>query len=51
MTATDENLRWALEMEADRMVNSRVSRKDLDTEMTVVRNEFERGENNPRARA
>ena len=47
MTATDENLRWALEMEADRMVNSRVSRKDLDSEMTVVRNEFERGENSP----
>ena len=47
VTATDENLRWALEMEADRMVNSRVSRKDLDTEMTVVRNEFERGENSP----
>jgi zinc protease len=34
-------------MEADRMVNSRVSRADLDSEMTVVRNEFERGENNP----
>ncbi len=48
VTATDENLRWALDMEADRMVNSRVSRKDLDSEMTVVRNEFERGENNPR---
>jgi len=47
MTATDENLHWALEMEADRMVNSRVSRKDLDSEMTVVRNEFERGENEP----
>jgi len=47
MTATDENLHWALEMEADRMVNSRVSRKDLDSEMTVVRNEFERGENSP----
>ncbi len=47
MTATDENLHWALEMEADRMVNSRVSRKDLDSEMTVVRNEFERGENDP----
>ncbi len=47
LTAGDENLRWALDMEADRMVNSRVSRKDLDTEMTVVRNEFERGENNP----
>src|SRR5579872_6437224 len=47
MTATDDNLHWALDMEADRMVNSRVSRKDLDTEMTVVRNEFERGENSP----
>ncbi len=42
-----DNLRWALELEADRMVNSRVSKKDLDSEMTVVRNEFERGENNP----
>jgi zinc protease len=47
MPATDENLRWALEMEADRMVNSRVSRQDLDSEMTVVRNEFEMGENSP----
>ena len=45
MAATEENLNWALEMESDRMVNSRVSRKDLDSEMTVVRNEFERGEN------
>ena len=47
IAATDDNLRWALEMEADRMVNSRVSRKDLDSEMTVVRNEFESGENSP----
>jgi zinc protease len=47
LQASDENLRWALEMEADRMVHSRVSREDLDKEMTVVRNEFERGENNP----
>src|SRR5665213_1505888 len=47
MTASDENLQWALDMESDRMVNSRVSRKDLDSEMTVVRNEFERGENSP----
>ncbi len=47
LTASDDNLKWALEMEADRMVNSRVSRKDLDSEMTVVRNEFENGENNP----
>ncbi len=45
--ANDENLDWALSMEADRMVNSRVARKDLDTEMTVVRNEYERGENDP----
>ena len=29
------------------MVNSFVSRKDLDAEMTVVRNEFEAGENSP----
>jgi len=44
---TDADLRWALEMEADRMVNSRVAKSDLDSEMTVVRNEFERGENSP----
>jgi len=44
---TDADLRWALEMESDRMVNSRVAKSDLDTEMTVVRNEFERGENSP----
>ncbi len=30
------------------MVNSRVSRADLDSEMTVVRNEFEMNENTPR---
>ncbi len=47
--ATGDNLRWALDLEADRMVNSFVARKDLDTEMTVVRNEFEMGENNPAA--
>jgi len=45
--ATDENLKWALDFEADRMVNSRVEKKDLDSEMTVVRNEYEIGENNP----
>ncbi len=46
-SATPENLDWALSLEADRMLNSRVSREDLDSEMTVVRNEFEMGENNP----
>src|SRR5687767_8453 len=46
-TATDENLKWALELEADRMINSHISRTDLEKEFSVVRNEFERGENNP----
>ncbi len=46
-SATDENLDWALDMEADRMINSFIAKKDLETEMTVVRNEFESGENNP----
>lgn len=45
--ASDENLDWALKMEADRMVNSFIARSDLDSEMTVVRNEMESGENNP----
>jgi zinc protease len=45
--ASDENLQWALGLEADRMVRSFVAQKDLDSEMTVVRNEFEAGENNP----
>jgi zinc protease len=45
--ATDENLRWALDLEADRMVNSFIAKKDLDSEMTVVRNEYEMGENSP----
>jgi zinc protease len=45
--SSPENLKWALDMEADRMVNSFVARKDLDSEMTVVRNEYESGENSP----
>jgi len=47
LAASDDNLQWALRLEADRMVNAFVSRKDLDSEMTVVRNEMERNENNP----
>lgn len=46
-TASNENLDWALSMEADRMVNSFIRKSDLDSEMTVVRNEFESGENSP----
>jgi len=54
VNASDENLRWALGLEQDRMVNMNLSmtdltiaKKDLETEMTVVRNEMESGENNP----
>lgn len=45
LPASEANLSWALEMEADRMLNAFIAKKDLDTEMTVVRNEFEMGEN------
>ena len=45
--ASDDNLDWALKMEADRMVHSNIARSDLDSEMTVVRNEMEMGENSP----
>ncbi|MFO1332760.1 MAG: pitrilysin family protein [Rubrivivax sp.] len=46
-SADDGNLKWYLGWLADSMVNSFIARADLDTEMTVVRNEMERGENNP----
>ena len=49
VTASDENLKWALGLEADRMVNVKFTKAILDTEMTVVRNEFERGENSPQS--
>lgn len=45
--SNEENLRWALEMEADRMINATILQSDLDKEFSVVRNEFEIGENNP----
>lgn len=45
--ATADNLHWAIQLEADRMVNARIDQKNLDAEMTVVRNEFESGENSP----
>ena len=46
-SANPETLRWYLSWQADAMVNSFIARADLDTEMTVVRNEMEMGENNP----
>src|SRR5690606_7344255 len=42
-----ETLEWYLKWQADAMVNSLILREDLDAEMTVVRNEMERGENSP----
>ncbi|TVQ49274.1 MAG: insulinase family protein [Gammaproteobacteria bacterium] len=47
LPAEEANLEWAIRMEADRMVNSLIREEDLASEMTVVRNEFEIGENNP----
>ena len=47
LPAAGDNLEWALAMEADRMVNAFIRKADLDSEMTVVRNEFEMGENSP----
>src|SRR5436190_19750302 len=49
LAATDENLEFALDLEADRLVNSYIKQEELESEMTVVRNEFERGENSPGA--
>lgn len=45
--ASDDNLAWALDLEADRMVNAFVKKEILDSQMSVVRNEFEAGENSP----
>lgn len=45
--ASPENLDFALALEADRMVNSKIAKEDLEKEFSVVRNEFEMGENYP----
>ncbi len=37
----------AIELEADRMRGLKITADDIASEMTVVRNEYERGENNP----
>jgi zinc protease len=48
MPASDANVEWGIRFEADRMLNSFIAQKDLDSEMSVVRNELEAGENDPR---
>ncbi len=45
--ANEENLDWALDLESDRMLNSFIAEEDLKSEFSVVRNEFEMGENSP----
>ncbi|MEM7456684.1 MAG: pitrilysin family protein, partial [Planctomycetota bacterium] len=47
LPSTGDNLEFAIDMEADRLINSWINGEDLESEMTVVRNEFERGENSP----
>ncbi|HEY0189746.1 MAG TPA: insulinase family protein [Kofleriaceae bacterium] len=47
MQAKGDNLAWALDMEADRMINSNIAQDDLNKEFSVVRNEFEIGESRP----
>ncbi|MCX7547205.1 pitrilysin family protein [Xanthomarina sp. F1114] len=46
-TIPSDKIEIALDIEADRMRNSLLLKEDKEAEMTVVRNEFERGENNP----
>jgi len=45
--ADPDTLAWYLGWQADAMVNSLIAKQDLDSEMTVVRNEMESGENSP----
>ncbi|MDZ4849882.1 MAG: pitrilysin family protein [Pirellulaceae bacterium] len=47
LSADGDNLEFAIRLEADRLVNSKVRGEDLATEMSVVRSEFESGENDP----
>jgi len=47
LPASDDNLEFALKLESDRMVNSTIAAEELAKEFSVVRNEFERGENSP----
>jgi zinc protease len=47
LPASNENLDFALALEADRMVASKIAAEDLAKEFSVVRNEFEKTENQP----
>lgn len=47
VVAEDDKFRWALEHEADRMMNSLIDGEELKTEQGVVANEWDIGENPP----
>src|SRR4029079_13936585 len=47
MPASDDTLEFGIKLEADRLVNSYIKRDDLLSEFSVVRSEFEQGENSP----
>jgi zinc protease len=47
LPASADNLDFALALEADRMVSSKIAAEDLAKEFSVVRNEFEKTENQP----
>jgi zinc protease len=47
LPAKSGNLKFAVELEADLMIHSRLAQEDLAREFTVVRNEFEENENSP----
>lgn len=47
--ANEANLKKALSIESDRLVNTIIKREKLAPEMTVVRNEFEMGESQPQS--
>ena len=46
-TLPSESIGLALELEADRMRNLKIRPDELASELTVVQNEYQRGENNP----
>lgn len=47
VVAEEDKIRWALEHEADRMMNSLIDAEELKTEQGVVANEWDIGENPP----
>jgi zinc protease len=47
LPASQVNLDWTLDLEADRMRHAAISSEDLSSEFSVVRNELEAGENDP----